>query len=379
MPPNTLTLTAGTAAYLAHLSAAGKKPSTLGTAKRTLALLAAHLGEDKEVGTILAQDLDGFFKSEAATMRRGKPRAEASIAQLRRIVRAAAAWWREQGYGGCVPLPANEEQIVEPEVKVAEKKEEPPCRKDEDAAAAPPASPSTVPPPDPTPTAPPAAPIATPPATEPTRATCLDLTYQGQTARFYKTEVDRARLYGSQKHIALDAEGRECASAQLTRDGRHVLPSGATAHLYINEHGYVVARRDLVVVDEDGAPLPTLEPTTGEPQEIEGPLSAHDLLEYVAVRVHALRPESPAPKLAEALRAGAIFRVPYRPRRTVVETTTFLLGSEAGVFLVQAEPCGFDYVGPEQPALPDDNTGEDEDDIDAFAFPDSFGGIHDAA
>jgi len=51
----------------------------------------------------------------------------------------------------------------------------------------------------------------------------------------------------------------------------------------------------------------------------------------------------------------------------------------AGVFLVQAEPCGFDYVGPDQPVLPDDSTEEDEDDFDAFAFPDNFGGFHDAA
>ena len=208
---------------------------------------------------------------------------------------------------------------------------------------------------------------------------CLELTYQGQPSRFSKSEVDRARLYGSRKLVAVDGDGRECATALLTRDG-HVLPAGCTAELYLNERGDVVARSELVAVDERGAPLPALESTTGEPQKLEGPVPAQELLEYVVVRVHALHLHAVtlAPGLAEALEAGAVFRVPYRPRRTVVETSAFLLGSASGVFLVQAEPCGFDFVGLDQPALPEDGAGE-EDDVDAFAFPEDFGGSRDAA
>ena len=54
-------------AYLAHLQAEGKSPSTCGTAKRTLALLVAHLGAEREAGEVAAEDLRGFFASEAAT------------------------------------------------------------------------------------------------------------------------------------------------------------------------------------------------------------------------------------------------------------------------------------------------------------------------
>ena len=205
---------------------------------------------------------------------------------------------------------------------------------------------------------------------------CLELTYQGQPSRFAKSEVDRARLYGSRKLVAVDADGRECATALLTRDG-HVLPAGCTAELYLNERGDVVARAELVAVDERGAALPALEPTIGEPQKLEGPVPVQELLEYVVVRVHALHAVTLAPGLAEALGAGAVFRVPYRPRRTVVETSAFLLGSASGVFLVQAVPCGFDFVGLDQPVLLED--GADEDDVDAFAFPEDFGGSRHAA
>jgi hypothetical protein len=113
MTTKTITLKAGAAAHLVHLEAIGKKPSTLGTAKRTLDLLVAHMGEHKEVGKILPVHVAAFFKSEAATMLKGEPRAEASVLQIRRIARAALVWWHEQGYSEKLPLPASEKAIQE--------------------------------------------------------------------------------------------------------------------------------------------------------------------------------------------------------------------------------------------------------------------------
>jgi hypothetical protein len=338
------TLAASTEAYVKHLEAQGKSPSTCGTTKRTLALLVVHLGAEREVDKVVAKDLDDFFASEAATKQRGKPRAAASVAQLRGIVRAAFAWWKEQCPQAAPPAPAP-------------------------AVVAAPTPPLT--------TQPPASPAAqaAPPAPAPTRAAFLDLTYQGQPVRFAKTEIDRARLYGLRKLIALDAQGRECQSALLTRDGRHVLPTGSTADLYINECGDAVARRDLVQVDESGAPLLTLAPTAYEPKEIVGPLAAGNVLDYAAIRVHALHPVAVPANLGRALLEGALFRVPYRPRLSVVDTPAFLLGTDAGAFLIQVEPHGFDFVGLDQPVVPDHD--HDEDDIDAFAFPDTFGAHHD--
>jgi len=106
MGTQSITVKAGAAAYIVHLAGAGNKPSTIGTVKRTLDLLVTAMGEDKEVGKILAVHVDGFYKSEAATMLKGKPRAQASILQIRRIVRAALVWWHEQGYSDKLALPA---------------------------------------------------------------------------------------------------------------------------------------------------------------------------------------------------------------------------------------------------------------------------------
>ena len=119
----TVTLKDACGRYLEHLKAIGKKPSTIGTAKRTMDLLIAEMGEEKEVGKILPLHVDKYFKSEAATMQPGKdgpkPRAEASVLQIRRIVRAALVWWKEENYSARLPLPADEKKYLEPKAKKA--------------------------------------------------------------------------------------------------------------------------------------------------------------------------------------------------------------------------------------------------------------------
>jgi hypothetical protein len=138
MTTKTITLKAGAAAHLVHLEAIGKKPSTLGTAKRTLDLLVAQMGEDKEIGKILPVHVAAFFKSEAATMLKGKPRAEASVLQIRRIVRAALVWWHEQGYSEKLPLPASEKAIQEKHVNAEARRAKKDTKKDAATAIEPP-------------------------------------------------------------------------------------------------------------------------------------------------------------------------------------------------------------------------------------------------
>ena len=104
----------GAAQYIEHLEAIGKKPSTVGTARRTMDLFVGHLGEGKEVAKILPVHVAGFFKSEAATTLNEKPRAKASILQIRRIVRSALVFWHEQGYAATVAIPKEDKRFIEP-------------------------------------------------------------------------------------------------------------------------------------------------------------------------------------------------------------------------------------------------------------------------
>jgi len=113
-----LELHIGIEEYIEHLVATGQKASTVGTAKRSLALFEEALGAKKVIAKILPVHIANFFKSEAATMQPGKdgpkPRAAASILQIRRIVRAALVWWHGQGYAATVAIPKEDKRFLEP-------------------------------------------------------------------------------------------------------------------------------------------------------------------------------------------------------------------------------------------------------------------------
>jgi len=109
-----LELHIGIEEYLEHVKDIGQKPSTVGTTKRSMALFEDELGAKRVIAKIMPIHVGGFFQSEAATMLKGKPRAEASVLQIRRIVRSALGWWHQQGYSETVPLPQDEQKYLAP-------------------------------------------------------------------------------------------------------------------------------------------------------------------------------------------------------------------------------------------------------------------------
>jgi len=124
----TMTLKEACEAYLGHMKEKGQSPSTLGTIQRTFALLLEEMGESREVGKILPVHVDKFFKSEKATMQPGKdgmkPRAQASVLQIRRITRMALVWWKEAGYTERLAVPGEEKRLVEKAERLATERAE---------------------------------------------------------------------------------------------------------------------------------------------------------------------------------------------------------------------------------------------------------------
>ncbi len=103
--------------FIAHLEEAGKKPSTIGTSRRTLALLTDNMGDEKQLDKILAVHISKFFNGDTVMEQPGKngpkPRAEASIQQIRRITRQFIFWCVSQGYIEKAPLPKDEARLGE--------------------------------------------------------------------------------------------------------------------------------------------------------------------------------------------------------------------------------------------------------------------------
>ena len=190
----------------------------------------------------------------------------------------------------------------------------------------------------------------------------LEVTGRGARSTFAAVRLSRDRLYGSRRRVPVDARGRPCATAALTRDGRHVLPAGGTATLYLDNDGEVVERQDLRAAGADGAQSASCATFLNGPGcavDTAGPI---DLLDHAVTHVYALDPVSVAPALDASLAAGAVYRV--RTAGARAEPAAFLLKNEAGFFLLVGEQIGFDFV-----AAPEvDRSLPDEGDLDELDF-----------
>jgi hypothetical protein len=177
----------------------------------------------------------------------------------------------------------------------------------------------------------------------------IEAVYRGERALFELTPIDRSRLYGRKRRIGLDASGNECRNAHLTRDGRFVLMSGDTATLYVDAHGNQVDRAEIRTTDDEGRPVEVLESTLRTPQVLGDPVPAGIFLSHVVKSAYHLQPLELVSSLAEALDTGAIFQIPFRPRRTTSDLPAFLLSNDTGIFLVQARSCEMTFIGPDDP------------------------------
>ena len=180
----------------------------------------------------------------------------------------------------------------------------------------------------------------------------IEIAFQGSIFQIALHRVDRSRLYGAARRIGLDAKGRECESALLTRDGRHVLGSGSTAGMYVNEKGDPVAREDLARVDEHGQPLITNKVEPGSPRELTGPVPAEELLECVVIAVYEVDASDLDSTLGSSLSHGDIYHAPNQG---------FLLANEHGAFLLATKPARFDFVGCNHQTMLDDDDNEYDD------------------
>jgi hypothetical protein len=195
-------------------------------------------------------------------------------------------------------------------------------------------------------------------------STRLEITYLERPSRFRMEPLDRQRLLGRTRLLALDADGKECRTAHLTRDGKYLLLPGSTADIYLDADGSWVDRSTLTRADGGASP----EASPSGPVELEGPVPLQELFDAVATRVHRLEAEALHPALDAALREGAVFRLKGPPTAGV----TYLFANDAGIFLVHAEPCGFAFVGPDQVVSETELTDDGDDAIDPFAFDDTM-------
>jgi hypothetical protein len=193
----------------------------------------------------------------------------------------------------------------------------------------------------------------------------ITVSLAGEVSRFDFQKLERARLYGSRRRVALDAEGQACRKAALTRDGRFLIRSGMTGQGYLTDEGRWVPNGDLVGLDASGAVVAKQPSTLGVEQPLEEvPPTA--LLDLRPTGTWVLTPQHLAPALAEALAAGRIFRFAFNYRGDFRAETGFLVQNDAGCFAVVGEPLVPEWVAPA--AAPPAVAPADEADADDLDF-----------
>jgi len=194
----------------------------------------------------------------------------------------------------------------------------------------------------------------------------VDIDHQGARSTLLVTPLERLRPRQARR-VAVDAQGRPCRAVWQTWDGLS-LPPGSVAQGYESPDGSSVPHADVVATDAAGQPLRVLPATPQRPQRLEGPVSVDELLAHVVTKVYGVTAERLDPALRHALQQGDVYRVPFRPRAGTSDVPAFLLANAAGLFLLQAAPCRFEWITRVQVVAAD--ADEEELDEDAWALDD---------
>jgi hypothetical protein len=162
--------------------------------------------------------------------------------------------------------------------------------------------------------------------------------YKGKISSFDHGKLDRTKLYGKKKRVALDPSGEACIKASLVEDGSMLIRSGMTAQGYFKNDGSWVPNKELVGLDKSGKPLELLVSTLGVPQTVDRPASTRELLDLEVTSVYSLDPMEMDQALEKELLRGEIIKFPFNYRSDYRLETGFLLKNKEGYFCIVGVP-----------------------------------------
>jgi len=194
------------------------------------------------------------------------------------------------------------------------------------------------------------------------------LKFGGAESSFDFAKLDRKKLYTTRRRQALDADGKPCRRASLTRDGRYLLQAGMTAQGYFDAAGAWVPNKALKAVDAEGNSVHKHPSTLGVAQEA-ALATARDLLDLKVVATYMLDPLEVDAGLQEVLDNGGIVRLPMVYRAGYDPATAYLLDTDNGLFLLTGNATPPEWVEPAATlAVIDEEEDDDDDDLDFDMF-----------
>lgn len=188
------------------------------------------------------------------------------------------------------------------------------------------------------------------------------VTHNSKVSSFQIEKVERAKIYGVRRRLAVDQKGRTCARAALTDDGQVLLRAGMTAQGWFDTDGRQVDQKDIAAEDENGKPLELIPSTLGVEQPLEGPIAATEVLDLSLTAVYRIAPEQLDESLSKSLADGQFWRFPFNYRPDYRSETGYLVQNADGIFALVGVPAPAEFLEPQAPPpLGDDDDANDLD------------------
>ena len=186
------------------------------------------------------------------------------------------------------------------------------------------------------------------------------VTMNNKESIFQIKKIERKKLYGYKKRLAIDENNEECNRASLTEDGKILITSGMTSQGWFIDGGKQIESNEIGAIDEFDNALNLIPSTLGIKQVLEGPTNQKELLDLSVTTVYSIFPDEISKDLESSLDKGEIWKCNFNFRADYRMETCFILKNDNGYFAIVGIPNHVILLSPN--ALPPENEEYDEDD-----------------
>ena len=180
---------------------------------------------------------------------------------------------------------------------------------------------------------------------------------------FHLKKIERKKLYGFKKRLAIDENNNECKRASLTEDGQILIKSGMTSQGWFVEGGKQIESNEIGAIDENNNELELIPSTLGINQNLEGPSDPKELLDLSITNVYSIIPDEISEDLKSSLERGEIWKFNFNFRADYRMETSYILKNENGYFAIVGIPYNIKMLTPNE-VPPEDEDEDIGDEID---------------
>ena len=184
---------------------------------------------------------------------------------------------------------------------------------------------------------------------------------------FHLKKIERKKLYGFKKRLAIDENNNECKRASLTEDGQILIKSGMTSQGWFVEGGKQIESNEIGAIDENNNELELIPSTLGINQNLEGPSDPKELLDLSITNVYSIIPDEISGDLKSSLERGEIWKFNFNFRADYRMETSYILKNENGYFAIVGIPYNINMLTPNE-VPPEDEDEDIGDEIDFEMF-----------